>query len=198
MKLSPNTLIILGLAIGLTGGIGYWELVGKPQREERQIQQAKLFNFAEKDVTAITIIKPKLTLKFQRVKLGQWQMVEPQKKPANDAPIAFLLGQLTNVERVQENDITIPAQDKAKFGLAVPSATIQVTLENGSQHRLILGNTDFSGTALYAEIDPPAEATSLPIALVPIDLQNAVNRDVKEWQAPAQKAEPKPSPTPKP
>ncbi|MEN9216505.1 MAG: DUF4340 domain-containing protein [Gloeomargarita sp. HHBFW_bins_162] len=196
MKLSTSTLIVLGLAIGLAGGIGYWELVGKRQQQERQIQKAKLFNFTEKDVKAITITKPKETLKFERINLGQWQMVAPEKKPANDAPIAFLLGQLTHVERVQDNDITIPAADRAKFGLAVPSATIQVTLENGNNHRLILGNTDFSGTALYAEIDPPADAQSLQIALVPIDLQNAVNRELNEWQAPAQKTEPSPSPRP--
>ncbi len=198
MKLSTSTLIVLGLAIGLAGGISYWELVGKSRQEEQAIKKAKLFNFTEKDVKAITITKPKETLKFERVKVGEWQMIAPQKKPANDAPIAFLLGQLTNVERVQENDITIPAADRAKFGLAVPSATIQVTLENGNNHRLILGNMDFSGTALYAEIDPPTEATSLPIALVPIDLQNAVNRNLSEWQAPAKPATPKASPTPKP
>ncbi|WAS05660.1 DUF4340 domain-containing protein [Gloeomargaritales cyanobacterium VI4D9] len=198
MKLAPSTLIILGLAIGLAGGVSYWEFVGKPQRQEQQIKQAKLFNFTEKDVTAITIIKPKETLKFERVKVGEWRMVAPQKTPANDAPIAFLLGQLTNVERVQDKDITIPVQDQAKFGLAVPSATIQVTLENGNNHRLILGNTDFSGTALYAEIDPPAEGTTRQVALVPIDLQNAVNRELQEWQAPAQKPTPKASPSPKP
>ncbi|MEN9233047.1 MAG: DUF4340 domain-containing protein [Gloeomargarita sp. DG02_3_bins_56] len=196
MKLSASTLIVLGLAIGLAGGIGYWEWVGKPQQQERQMQKAKLFNFTEKDVKAITITKPKETLKFERVKLGEWQMIEPQKKPANDAPIAFLLGQLTHGERVQEKDISIPAAERAKFGLAVPMATIQVTLENGNQHRLILGNRDFSGVALYAEIDPAPEAQSLAVALIPIDLENAVSRSLAEWQAPAKPAAPKPSPSP--
>ncbi len=197
MKLSPSTWIVLGLAIGLAGGVSYWELVGKPQRQQQEIKQAKLFNFTEKDVKAITITKPKETLKFERVNAGEWQMVAPQKKPANDAPIAFLLGQLTNVERVQDNDITIPVADLAKFGLAVPSATIQVRLANGNNHRLVLGNVDFSGTALYAQIDPPAEGTSRQIAVVPIDLQNAVNRELPEWQAPA-KPSPRPQASPSP
>lgn len=198
MKLAASTLIVLGLAIGLAGGIGYWEWVGKPQQQERQMQKAKLFNFTEKDVKAITITKPQETLKFERVKLGEWQMIAPRKTPANDAPIAFLLGQLTHGERVQDKEITIAAAERAKFGLAVPMATIQLTLENGNQHRLILGNRDFSGVALYAEIDPAPEAASLAVALVPIDLENAVNRSLAEWQAPAKPAAPKPSPSPSP
>ncbi|MCS7032095.1 MAG: DUF4340 domain-containing protein [Gloeomargarita sp. SKYG116] len=199
MKLSTSTLIILALAIGLAGGVAYWEWVGKPQRQEQATRKARLFNFTEKDVTAITIIKPKETLKFERVKPGEWKMVQPQQKPANTAPIAFLLGQMTTAERVQDQDLTIKPEEKAQFGLTTPLAMIQVTLENGNQHRLILGNPDFTGVALYAQIDPPTEATSLSVALVPIDLRNAVDRPLGEWQAspkPEKKPETKSSPKP--
>ncbi len=196
MKLATSTLIVLGLAIGLAGGVAYWELVGKPQRQQQETQKAKLFRFKEAEVTEIAIIKPKQTLKFKRVHAGKWTMLAPQTQPANEAPIAFLLGQLTQGERVQDQPITIPQQDKAKFGLATPSATIEITLANGNQHRLILGNTDFTGTALYAEIDPDPAAGPAVVTLVPVDLQNAVNRELQEWQAPPAKASPSPKPKP--
>ncbi|MCS6783006.1 MAG: DUF4340 domain-containing protein [Gloeomargarita sp. SKYBB_i_bin120] len=199
MKLSTSTVVVLVLAIALGGSVAYWEFVGKPQRQEQLNRQARLFNFTEKQVTAITIQKRNETLQFERVKLGEWQMVKPQKKPANEAPIAFLLGQMTTAQRVQDQDITIAAHEKAKFGLDKPLATVQVTLENGNQHRLVLGNPDFTGVALYAQIDPPVEAPTLQVALVPIDLRNAVDRSLSEWLAVPKKEESKKAqPSPKP
>jgi hypothetical protein len=198
MKLATNTLIVLGLAIGLAGGVTYWELVGKPQRLQEETKKAKLFRFAESEVTEIAIIQPQQTLKFKRVNAGKWTMLAPKTQPANDAPIAFLLGQLTQGERVQDEPITIPPQDRAKFGLATPRARIEITLANGNRHRLILGNPDFTGTALYAEIDPDPTTRNAPVVvtLVPVDLKNAVQRELQEWQAPPAKASPSPQPKP--
>ncbi|MEN9208439.1 MAG: DUF4340 domain-containing protein [Gloeomargarita sp. GMQP_bins_120] len=195
MKLAKSTLLILALALGLGTGVALWEGVFKPQRQQEATRRARLFNFTEKDATAITIRQPNQTLQFERVKAGEWRMRQPESKPANEAPIAFLLSQMTTAQRVQDQDITIAAKEKGKFGLDKPLATIEVTLANGNRHRLVLGNADFTGVALYALIDPPVEGETLRVALVPVDLRNAVDRNLSEWQA-APPKEAKPSSQP--
>ncbi len=120
-----------------------------------------------------------------------WQMTQPQKKLAEEAAIAFLLNQMASGQSQQS--LTIPATQKAEFGLDQPLATIQVELTNQKQHRLVLGKPNFNRSGLYAQIDPPTQPTTeITIHVVPIDLENAVTRPLKEWQI---KPEPTPSPT---
>lgn len=119
-----------------------------------------------------------------------WQMTQPQKKLAEEAAIAFLLNQMANGKSQQT--LSVPAAQKAEFGLDQPLATIQVQLTDQKQHRLVLGKPNFNRSGLYAQIDPPTQPTAeITIHVVSIDLENAVTRPLEEWQA-------KPEPTPSP
>jgi hypothetical protein len=107
--------------------------------------------------------------------------------PANEAYVAFLLTQLTTGKGDR-----IIADPRIEDGIDKPLATVDITLNNGKKHQLILGNFNYNNTALYALADPPQQLTKpLDILLVPINFQNAVNRPLSEWK----QQEIKPTPT---
>ncbi len=125
----------------------------------------------------------------------KWQIKQPKPGPANDATVAYLLSLLTTSQR--DRTLSVPVAQKAEFGLDKPKAIVEVTLTNQTVHRLILGNSDFSETGLYALIDPPAQSEpTLSVALLPMSFSTAIVRPLTEWQLQETKPSPSPLPTP--
>lgn len=128
--------------------------------------------------------------------LAFWQLMPNAKDevklltemPANEAHIAFLLNELATAKGDR-----IIADPRIEDGLDKPLATVDISLNNGKKHQIILGNLNYNNTALYAIADPPTQLTKpLDILLVPVNFQNAVNRPLSEWKQP----EIQPTPTP--
>jgi hypothetical protein len=125
---------------------------------------------------------------------GKWTVAveSPQKaasKPANEATVDFLVNLLASSDRQAVSSdkdaktvITIPSTQKADFGLAQPSGTLDIQLQDGKTHQLILGQPNFNNSALYAQLDPPASGSSEEqVILVPINFQSALQRSLSEW-----------------
>lgn len=168
-------------------------------------EEQRIFQFEEADIQAVSLQTQLRTLKFERNAAGEWQMTTPEKTRASDPSLAFLLD-LVATGRSQRT-ITAPASDREQFGFHQPMATIDVTLKDNQQHKLLVGGYDFNRTSLYAQSDPPADANAeLKVLLVSPNFENAVNRPLEEWKQPttAEKspgpspASPSPSPSPAP
>lgn len=128
--------------------------------------------------------------------LAFWQLMPNAKNevklltemPANEAHIAFLLNELATGKGDR-----IIADPRIEDGLDKPLATVDISLNNGKKHQLILGNLNYNNTALYAIADPPTQLIKpLDILLVPVNFQNAVNRPLSEWKQ--QEIQPTPKP----
>jgi hypothetical protein len=122
---------------------------------------------------------------------SRWTMTAPKLGAASDAAIAYLLNLMATGS--SEPSIVIPVAKQAEFGLDKPVATVEVKLLNQQTHRLILGKPNFNRSRLYAQANPAAASTELPVQLVAIDFDNAVTRPLSEWQSlpTPPKAEPK-------
>ena len=102
----------------------------------------------------------------------------PNQIAANEPYVSYLLNLLTHgkEERIQID----PRQGD---GLDNPLATIDIKLNNGRTDKLILGNSNFNNTFLYALANPPQEVKQpLEIMLVSTDFRNAVDRPLSEWK----------------
>lgn len=189
MKLQRTTIILVGMALLLGAGV----LISESQRSRstadadlNQPAGPPILDFAETDVASLTVERHGETLQFQRNGQDAWQMVKPETGPAEAGAIAFLLSRLNTDEPLRKMTLT-PAQ-QAEFGLEDPTGTVTVTLEDGSQHTLVLGAKDFSGNALYALVDPaqvplPETSEAVPLYLVSLDVANGVERPLAEWKA---------------
>ncbi|MER3478779.1 MAG: hypothetical protein C4287_22875, partial [Leptolyngbya sp. ERB_1_2] len=185
----------------LGGFVYYTESKKPPQVDEAKSDEKPLFNFKEQDVQAFTVQTAKQTVAFEKTALSvplnqkdskinssPWLMKQPEVAPADEGAIAFLLNFLATGK--SDRAFNVPAARKAEFGLDQPSATVDVKLSNQQSHRLVIGKPNFNRNFVYALTDPPADPNQdLPVLLIPINFQNAVDRPLNEWK----RDKPKPS-----
>lgn len=101
---------------------------------------------------------------------------------ANEAYVSFLLNLM--ISEQHEEQFTIAPEDKDRYGLEEPSATVEVVLTDGTSHRLILGDRDSLDRYLYAIADPPSEdAEEITVLAVSTNFENGVDRPLSEWKA---------------
>jgi hypothetical protein len=209
MKLQKNTLVLIAVALSMTGLVALFEMQVSPKQEAAKEEKQKIFAFKSDRVQFFTVKTPEKILTFERVyatKKGKssWEMKLPVQAHASQASVDFLLDRLATGK--SDRTINITAAQLPEFGLDQPQATVTVKLDNQETHRLVLGKTDFSGRFLYAQANPPEavsqnSAQNLPVLLVPFDFKNAVQRPLSEWkkaEAPKTDKPQKPSPTPSP
>jgi hypothetical protein len=182
MKLQKTTWILIIVAMLLGGFVYFYEGQGKPQPEDVKTTQKKLFDFQEADIQALTIETKQETLKFEKTGEANqpWRMKQPKDVPANEAVVSFLLNLL--VEGESDRAFSISPEQTKDYGLDKPFATINIQLKNGKKPKLVLGNPDFEGKFLYAQIDPSTQSDrALTVILVTQDFQYALQRDLAEW-----------------
>ncbi|NMF85263.1 DUF4340 domain-containing protein [Nodosilinea sp. P-1105] len=190
MKLQRNTLILVGVAFLLGAGV----LIAETQRARTpEMQRAgdaasPILGFAETDVTTLTVERGNETLVFNRNDDGDWQMIEPDTALAEPGAVAFLLSRLNTDSPLQR--VSMAADQFNDFGFNAPTGIVTVTLEDGTDHELILGGPDFSGNANYAVINPdpwpPADDSEHEVLVVSRDVANGINRPLEEWLMPVE------------
>jgi hypothetical protein len=198
MKLQRSTLFLLMLALGLSSGIYLQQRFVAPQDagEAAVVQQDRepLFSFEEAEITQVTIQRPDLTLSFKKrdsPKAGEpdWEMTAPEKGPASDGAVAYLLNLLATGDRQDSFQLTQegqpqgnPQQRLKEFGLDRPLAQVSVTLADDSSHQLILGNSNFDNSGLYGVADGDLSRADVTVLLVTSDFEAAVQRPLAEWR----------------
>lgn len=197
MKLPRTTLILVLLALGLGSFVYFYEIKGATQREEAKTQQQQIFSFAEDEIQSLTVQTTNNTVVVERNNQSsnpKWLLKSPVSQPANDAIVAYLTDLL--VKGKSDRTVSIPANQLGEFGLDKPQATIKINLKNQKTHQLILGKPDFNRRFVYAQTDSATQQNgNINVLLVSTDFQNAVNRDLSEWQQPANNSQSTPLPS---
>ena len=194
MKLKRSTVALVGVALLMGAGVLVAESQrgNAPQTAEVEGTGEPIFPFEESAVTRLQVARDGETLVFEKDGDGNWQMVEPDSGPAEPGAVAFLLSRLNTDSPLQT--VAMQPDEVEDFGFSDPAGTVTVTLEDGTEHRLLLGGEDFSGSARYAVIDPetwpPAAdaAEEISVLVVSQDVANGINRPVDEWQMPVEAA----------
>ena len=77
---------------------------------------------------------------------------------------------------VSDRVFDVAPENLDDFGFDAPLAEVEVTLENNESHRLVLGNYDFNGTNIYAQvISPPDDSEA--------ESSEVENREVESSEA---------------
>lgn len=201
MKLQKTTLVLLLLALGLGGFVYFYEIQGAKTRQQAKEDKQQIFSFAADDVQSLTITKNNANIAIERNTGSQpptWLLKSPVSAPANSASVSYLMDLL--IKGKSERTVSASNNQLSEFGLDQPLATIDIKLKNQQNHRLVLGKSDFNRRFLYAQTNSvPKPDGSINLLLVSLDFENAVNREVSEWQQQAdnqpQQSTPLPIPT---
>jgi hypothetical protein len=196
MKLPRTTLILVLLALGLGCFVYFYEIKGATQREEVKEKQQQIFSFAEDDIQSLTVQTKNNTVVLERNNQSnpKWLLKSPGSQPANDAIVAYLTDLL--VKGKSNNTLSIPANQLGEFGLDQPQATIKINLKNQKTRQLVLGKPDFNNRFVYAQADSATQPNgNINVLLISTDFQNAVNRELSEWQQSANNSQSTPLPS---
>ncbi|BBA79877.1 hypothetical protein RGRSB_1448 [cyanobacterium endosymbiont of Rhopalodia gibberula] len=182
MKLQKKTWGLLIAAVFLCITVYIYEIKFQQQQSQIKSNNNKLFDFTEEDIKNITVKTQQDTLEFQRNEDDKrfWKMTQPKQETANNATISFLINLLVTGE--SERRFTISTSQQKNYGFNKPLATIEVILNDGNKHQIVLGNSDFNDSFLYAQVDPNnQDTTELIINLVPKNYRYAIDREIDEW-----------------
>jgi hypothetical protein len=201
MKIQTNTWVLMIAALSLTGFVYLYEIQGKPAREAAKEKAQQIFAFKTEQIKSFNVKIQDKVLTIERTNAKKesdpkWEIKTPIQKPANQASVDFLLEKLTTGK--SDRTFSTPIGKISEFGLDQPQAKVEINLDNQQTHSLILGKPEFSNRFLYAQVDP-IEPTpqNISVILVPIELKNAIDRPISEWEEVEKKESPSPTPTPK-
>jgi Domain of unknown function (DUF4340) len=199
MKFKKSTILLFASALVIGTWVFIYEVTIAPQLAEDKLERQKVFNFELEQVRSLILETPERKLEFVQVESPtksaelQWNMkvLESSKKselndrqpiPANEAYVSFLLSLLANAQ--SNRQISLTADRQTEYGLDRPQATINFTLKNDKNYRLILGKRDFSDNFIYAIANSSSDSKTEPSAiLLPTNFENGVNRSLSEWKA---------------
>ena len=185
MKLQRTTLGLVLIAILLGGFVYFYEFHLKSQQEQVKKKQQQLFSFKEEDVKNLKITTPSGTITLERSPKPdktKWLMKSPDTVPANDGTVAYLLN-LLETEKSERTLSATPSQ-LSEFGLKQPQATIDITLNNQKESKLVLGKQSFDKRFLYARNQfTPKPDGNVEVVLVSNKFEDAINRSLSEWKA---------------
>jgi hypothetical protein len=198
MALQKTTLIMVGLALVLGGGITLQELHHRRNPDSQVKTQAPPhFAFPPGQIQSLTFRHEDQSLTLYRradapANAPQWQSDSPALKTVSQPAVDFLLALLA--ESRSERDFPVASDRLAEYGLSSPQTSLTIRLVNGKSQRLFLGNPDFKGDSLYALIDPPQpQPPELTVHLVSRTLEELIRRSPSDWQVPSPQ---EPSPVP--
>ncbi|MBD2665969.1 hypothetical protein B6N60_02041 [Richelia sinica FACHB-800] len=200
MKFPRTTLVLVLMALGLSGFVYFHEIKNSAQREAVSEQKKQVLSLQIDDIQSLIIKTNNSNLELERKNTDakpQWSIKSPVSEPANDAIVSYLLDLLAKGKT--ERILSVPPNQLAEFGLDQPQATIDIKLKNQQSHQIILGRADFTGNLVYAQVDPATQVNgNINVLLVSKDFGNAVNRDLSEWKNLENNLNLSPTPLPSP
>jgi hypothetical protein len=159
-----STLILLLIAALLGVGVYYLEIKKGSSTPAAKTDTSKaLFSFASGDIASITIARlgQSVTIENQS---GKWAITQPVTAPADESTVNALTGSIAS-SRVSRT-LSASADDVKSYGLEQPAVTVDIKLKSGEQHRILLGNKDFSERSVYGRVDDAPGVDLLPVAML--------------------------------
>ncbi len=123
-----NTVILVVIAALLAAYFFFIEQPRQKNSQDRADASTDLADFDIDEVATVSITRPDVTLAFARTDRGRWRMTSPADDRAADGAVNQLLGVLSDGE-IHRN--LGGQEDVAPFGLAPPSAVVEVVAAGG-------------------------------------------------------------------
>jgi hypothetical protein len=174
--IKKSTFLLLLCAVALGALVYYFDWRSSAKEKPVEDSSKPAFSIQAADITAITLTHPgspgESTIAL--AKHGDsWQIIQPLDTGADSLTINGITNTLASA-RISQTEPGSPDRLKV-FGLDPSKETIDFQLKSGSKHSVLLGNTDFTGSSVYAIVDGAKD-----VALLPSSLLSSTNRPVSD------------------
>jgi hypothetical protein len=159
-----STLILLLIAAALGVAVYFLEIKKGSTAPTATTDTSKsLFTFSSTDIASISIARSGQNVTIEN-QSGKWAITQPVTAPADQSAVNALAGSIAS-SRVSRT-LNASAEDVKSYGLEQASVTVDIKLKSGEQHRILLGNKDFSERSVYSRVDDAAGVDLLPVAIL--------------------------------
>ncbi len=161
-----STLIVLLIAILLGGGVFYYQKKHSTPATPADASKPVFASLQSADIQTISVQHlPASEPAIQIARSGDgWQISQPLDTPADSSSVQGIADGLAEASSSQSEPGT-PDRLKA-YGLDPGALSIAFTLKNGTSHKVLLGNKDFTGDSVYALVDSNQSVVLLPNSLL--------------------------------
>lgn len=171
-----NTLILVAIAGALAVAVYFLEIKeGKPRDESPDTPVTRpAFTFTRADIATLIVNRRGESATIEDHD-GKWLISQPVNAAADQSAVDSLVNGLSSAK--VERDLPADPETMKSYGLEEPAITLEIKLKSGEEHRVRLGEKDFSGLSVYAQLD---EAPG--IALLPASILTSSDKSADDWR----------------
>jgi Domain of unknown function (DUF4340) len=176
MLIKKSTLIVAVCAIALVGGVYFFQARSDKAEKPSEDTSKPAFAIKADNITALTIshLDKKGEPAIQLSELnGNWDIVQPIATGADQSAVRGIVDGLADA-RVSQTEPGTPDRLQA-YGLNSPRAELDFELKNGTKHKILMGDKDFTEVSVYSLIDG-----AKTVSLLPISLYNSADKPVDD------------------
>ncbi len=140
--------VLFAIFLALAAFVYFYEIVGESEREEARSLEESLLRTRQEEITAVEILRPQKEEILLSKEEGEWMLDRPVKTSADNSTVDVLLRDLSRATR--DRTFSEGGTRLEEYGLHEPPMTLKIQA-NGKEHRLLIGNKDFTGSHVYVQ-----------------------------------------------
>jgi hypothetical protein len=155
--MKPERLLIaLAVLAGLGGAVWYTEKHPPEPKSDAGTKTEKIISAKEDDIRRIQISHPAggETLHLEKGDDGKWKITQPKAYKADETAVNSMVSSLASLNADQL--VAEKNSDWTTYGLDPGKVRLEVTLRDGKQYKLTLGDDAPTGSGVYARLDGDA------------------------------------------
>jgi hypothetical protein len=180
--MKKSTLIVLVIALGLGGWVYYSEIRHPKAPAAEESAPKAIFHLNPLDVAGVRLERAEGVVALER-RENEWELTEPIAARGDQRAADALASALA--EATSNRALEVGADKFKEYGLDPPALTAVIRAKSGQQHRLRLGEKDFTGDVVYAVLDDGNPEGGKPggpkeVLLVPASLLSSATKSLNE------------------
>ncbi|HEV2288646.1 MAG TPA: DUF4340 domain-containing protein [Candidatus Acidoferrales bacterium] len=160
--MKKSTLVVLALAIALGAFVYFYDSKHNAATPSEEASWKTAFTVKADDITGLTLKSSSGNTALAK-QGNSWMITQPVETRADQSTISGIVNDLSGL-KIRRS--FAPSDNLSKYGLDRPAITIEFQPKGGTKHTIMLGNKDFSGSVVYAQIDGGKDIDTLPVSLL--------------------------------
>ena len=162
--MKKSTLIVVALALALGAFVYFYDSKHSVAPPLPEASWKPAFSVKADDIIGLTLERKIGNAVFAK-QGNAWLITQPVSTRADQTVISGIVNDLSSA-KIQRSFAPPPGGNLSNYGLDEPAVTIEFQSKAGAQHKLRLGDKDFSGDAVYALVDASKNVDLLPVSLL--------------------------------
>jgi len=153
-------LIALVILLGLGGAVWYSEK--HPPQPKSDVKTEKVISVEQDQLRRIQIARPEETIALEKADDGKWRITQPKPYKADESSASSLVSNLASLNADQVVAEKEKEGDWKTYGLDPAKLQVEITLKDGKQHKLLLGDDAPTSAGVYARLEGDQRLFTIP------------------------------------